>query len=202
VLVPERLFAPASGPRNQTVTFGKEAASFLHRLARSPYPPGVEKLTVLDNKGRVQKTRNVVGDFQRRLRLSRLSHSPRNYTARIFYDPRIVGARDLLEKGFDTPLSLAPLKSGRAVAPETKHLRQTLYMTLLSAIFTIPVLVMAWASLPADGIAYGCSSLALVTLVQLIIAGLFYSNAIKALLFSGMIEMDLLIVISTATAYI
>ena len=202
VLVPERLFAAASGPRNQTVTFGKEAASFPHGLAGPPYPPGVEKVTIFDNKGRVQKTRNVVGGFQRRLRLSRLSHSPQNYTARIFYNPRIVGARDLLEKGFDTPLSLAPLNSGRAVAPETKHLRQTLYMTLLSAILTIPVLVMAWASLPADGIAYGCSSLALATLVQVIIAGPFYSNAIKALLFSGMIEMDLLIVISTTTAYI
>ena len=41
----------------------------------------------------------------------------------------------------------------------------------------------------------------LATLVQFIVAGPFYLRAAKALLFSHMIEMDLLIVISTITAY-
>lgn len=127
---------------------------------------------------------------------------PQKYSARINYDPCIVGARDLLEKGFGAPLSLAPLSSDHATAIDTDHLRESLYLTLLSAFLTIPVLVLSWAPLPPHMIAYGSSSLALATLVQLTVAGPFYPKALKALIFSRMIEMDLLIVISTTTAYI
>lgn len=100
----------------------------------------------------------------------------------------------MLEKGFGAPLSLAPLNSDQATTTETDHLRQTIYLTLASAILTIPVLVMAWAPLPPHKIHYGSSSFTLATLVQFIVAGPFYPKVLKALLFSGMIEMDLLIV--------
>ena len=75
-------------------------------------------------------------------------------------------------------------------------------MTLLSAILTIPVLVMAWAPLPEREVAYSSASLALATIVQVVIAGPFYPKALKALVFSRIIEMDLLIVLSTSAAYI
>ena len=61
---------------------------------------------------------------------------------------------------------------------------------------------MAWAPLPPATITYGYCSLALATLVQCIVAGPFYPKALKALLFSGLVEMDILIVMSTTTAYI
>jgi Cd2+-exporting ATPase len=75
-------------------------------------------------------------------------------------------------------------------------------MTLLSALLTIPVLILAWAPLPEHKILYGAISLGLATIVQTVIAGPFYSGALKALIFSRMIEMDLLIVLSTTTAFI
>ncbi|KAJ4339123.1 hypothetical protein N0V95_007875 [Ascochyta clinopodiicola] len=61
---------------------------------------------------------------------------------------------------------------------------------------------MAWAPLPDREIAYGSASLALATIVQVCIAGPFYPKAVKALFFSRVIEMDLLIVLSTSAAYV
>jgi Cd2+-exporting ATPase len=84
----------------------------------------------------------------------------------------------------------------------SKHVRQVGYMTLLSVTLTIPVLVLAWAPLPEKKIAYGSASLALATIVQVIIAGPFYPTALKSLVFSKTIEMDLLIVLSTSAAFI
>ena len=76
-------------------------------------------------------------------------------------------------------------------------------MTLLSAFLTTPVLVISWAPLSPHTVASGPSSLALAALVQcIIIAGPFYAKALKAWLFSRIVEMDLLIVINTTTAYV
>ena len=166
------------------------------------YPAGVEDVKIIDSKGRVWESENANKSLLQCLGVKMLSSKPHKYSARISYNPHVVGARDLLEKGFGAPLSLAPLCSDHATATDTDSLRRTVNITLLSALLTIPVLIMAWASLPPRGIAYGSSSLALATLVQFLIAGPFYPKAVKALLFSGMIEMDLLIVISTTTAYI
>jgi cation transport ATPase len=74
-------------------------------------------------------------------------------------------------------------------------------MALLSALLTIPVLILAWAPLPEHEILYGAISLGFATIVQTVVAGPFYVGALKALIFSRMIEMDLLIVMSTTTAY-
>lgn len=71
-----------------------------------------------------------------------------------------------------------------------------------SVILTIPVLVLAWALILEREIPYSSTSLALATLVQVVVAGPFYPKALKALIFSKVIEMDLLIVLSTSAAYI
>ncbi|KAL3712910.1 hypothetical protein TMatcc_001612 [Talaromyces marneffei ATCC 18224] len=120
----------------------------------------------------------------------------------VVYDAKIIGARDLLEHGWDRPLSLAPPRSDPTLLAGDKHVRHMGYMTILSIILTVPVLVLAWAPLPKHEIAYGSASLALATIVQIVIAGPFYPKALKALMFSRVIEMDLLIVLSTSAAYI
>jgi cation transport ATPase len=74
--------------------------------------------------------------------------------------------------------------------------------TLIFICLTVPVLVLAWAPLPEREIAYGSISLALATIVQIFIAGPFYPTALKSLIFARVIEMDLLIVLSTSAAYI
>ncbi|KAK1147875.1 hypothetical protein N8T08_000389 [Aspergillus melleus] len=123
-------------------------------------------------------------------------------TVSVTFDPRIVGARDLVEKGWESPLQPAPLRDNPTLEAGAKHVQHVGWMTLLSIFLTIPVLVIAWAPLPEREIAYNSASLGLATIVQLVIAGPFYPKALKSLIFSKMIEMDLLIVLSTTAAYV
>ena len=123
-------------------------------------------------------------------------------TVRVTFDPKIIGARDLLEKHFDNSVKLVPVRADPGLEAGRKHLLHVGGMTLLSAVLTIPVLVLAWAPLPERETAYGSASLGLATIVQVFIAGPFYPKALKALIFSRVIEMDLLIVLSTSAAYI
>jgi len=122
-------------------------------------------------------------------------------TVRITYDAKLVGARDLLNETFDAALALTPPRPYAELETGGKHVRKTAYITDLSAALTIPVLILAWAPLPRHEILYGAISLALATIVQIVVAGPFYSSALRALLFTRVIEMDLLIVLSTSTAY-
>ncbi|EWZ41637.1 Cu2+-exporting ATPase [Fusarium oxysporum f. sp. radicis-lycopersici 26381] len=121
---------------------------------------------------------------------------------RVSFDPKIVGARDLAERSWDPPVKLAPPRGDSSLEAGSKHVRHVGYTTLLSAVLTIPVLVMAWAPLREKEVAYSSASLALATIVQVVVAGPFYPKAIKALVFSRVIEMDLLIVLSTSAAYV
>ncbi|KAK4031865.1 E1-E2 ATPase-domain-containing protein [Parachaetomium inaequale] len=124
-------------------------------------------------------------------------------TVNVSFDAKIIGARDLIERGWgDGLIRLAPLRPDPTLEAGSKHVRHVGYMTLLSACLTIPVLVMAWAPLPERHIEYGSASLALATLVQFVVAGPFYPKALKAIIFSRVIEMDLLVVLSTSAAYI
>ncbi|KAI0021209.1 heavy metal translocatin [Xylariomycetidae sp. FL0641] len=121
---------------------------------------------------------------------------------RITFDPRVIGARDLLQNGFQNRLRLAPPQTDPMLANGKSHVRNMGLITLASAMLTIPVLILAWAPLEERPVTYGAISLALATIIQVAIAGPFYPKAIKSLIFSGMIEMDLLIVLSTTAAYV
>lgn len=121
---------------------------------------------------------------------------------RVEFDAKLVGARDLVEKGWPQPMRLAPPKPDESLDAGARHVRSVGLLTLLSIVLTIPVLVMAWAPLPDHEVAYGSASLALATIIQVVIAGPFYPKALKAIIFSRVIEMDLLIVLSTSAAYI
>jgi len=124
------------------------------------------------------------------------------HSVRISYDPNIIGARDLLEHSFDTAVHLAPLQPHPALAAGNRHVRKTAYMTLFSAVLTIPVLILAWGPLPKHDGLYSSLSLALATIIQTVVAGPFYSSALRSLIFTRVIEMDMLIVLSTTTAYV
>ena len=123
-------------------------------------------------------------------------------TVRVAYDAKLIGARELLERGFDRDISLAPARPYAELESGSKHVRETAFMTAFSTALTIPVLILAWAPLKPRELLYGSISLALATIVQFVVAGPFYPSAFKALLFTRVIEMDLLIVLSTSTAYI
>lgn len=123
-------------------------------------------------------------------------------TVRITFDARIIGARTLLENYGDISLKLAGPRGSPELESGKKHVRTTAWITILSALLTIPVLILAWAPLPPRPIVYGGVSLVLATIVQFVIAGPFYPSALRALIFTHVIEMDLLIVLSTSAAYI
>ena len=113
-----------------------------------------------------------------------------------------MGARSLINKNGPYSCQLAPPSIDPGLAAGSKHVQTMGYTTALSIILTIPVLVLAWAPIKDRPIAYGAVSLALATIIQVTIAGPFYPKALKSLIFSRMIEMDLLIVLSTSAAYI
>ncbi|KAG8423511.1 hypothetical protein J3458_000399 [Metarhizium acridum] len=121
--------------------------------------------------------------------------------ARVSFNPHIIGSRDLMEKHWKGRATLAPGGDDPGLAAGRKHVSYLGYMTILSIALTVPVLVLAWAPLPKREVAYSSASLVLATIVQVVIAGPFYPKALKALLFSRVIEMDLLIVLSTSAAY-
>ncbi|KAF2276116.1 heavy metal translocatin [Westerdykella ornata] len=126
-------------------------------------------------------------------------------TIRVDFDARVVGARDLVEKGWPNSMTLAPPRTDPTLDAGARHVRRVGYMTLLSIVLTIPVLVLAWAPLPdkeKKEVTISSVSLAFATVIQFVIAGPFYPKALKALIFSRVIEMDLLIVLSTSAAYI
>ncbi|OBT52986.1 hypothetical protein VE04_08311 [Pseudogymnoascus sp. 24MN13] len=121
---------------------------------------------------------------------------------RVTYQPNIVGARDLMSDPFFQSPKLAPVADRPLIASGRAHVRLMLFKTIVSAVLTIPVLVMAWAPIPQHEVIYGAVSLVLATIVQVYIAGPWYIGAFNALVFSRLIEMDLLVVLSTTTAYI
>ncbi|KAF3030375.1 hypothetical protein E8E11_000626 [Didymella keratinophila] len=99
-------------------------------------------------------------------------------------------------------MQLAPMRLDPSFDAGNRHVWHMGLLALLSACLTIPVLVMAWAPLPDRDVAYSSASLALATIIQVGIAGPFYPKALKALRISRVIEMDLLIVLSTSAAYL
>lgn len=120
---------------------------------------------------------------------------------RICFDAKIIGARRLLQE-LQPSAKLAPYSGDSSLFAGSKHVRNVGLTTALSAVLTIPVLVLSWAPLSPKPVVYGSVSLALASVVQIVIAGPFYPNALKALFFTRIIEMDLLIVLSTSAAYL
>ncbi|GMC25462.1 unnamed protein product [Saccharomyces cerevisiae] len=121
---------------------------------------------------------------------------------RIYFDPKVIGARDLVNEGWSVPVSIAPFSCHPTIEVGRKHLVRVGCTTALSIILTIPILVMAWAPQLREKISTISASMVLATIIQFVIAGPFYLNALKSLIFSRLIEMDLLIVLSTSAAYI
>lgn len=123
-------------------------------------------------------------------------------TVRISYDPTIVGARTLLAR--ISPLSggLAPPQDDPSVSSGRKRLYDQLIKTIVSAILTIPVVVLAWGDTLVDETTRAYISIVLATFVQLIAIPDFYRPAISALVHTRTIEMDMLVVISITAAYV
>jgi heavy metal translocating P-type ATPase len=118
-------------------------------------------------------------------------------TYQLAYNPYVIGARDLLPQG----TSLAPPAPHPSVSEGQKRLIRTGLMTAVAAAFTIPVVVLNWAPTSLSRRTTDIVSLILATVVQGIAVPEFYINAVKSLIFSKIVEMDMLVVISITAAY-
>jgi len=141
-------------------------------------------------------------------------------TIRVQYDAHTIGARALLElletswnekiqpkenRGPKEILQIAPIPPPPAIAAGKRQVRKQGTLFFISAILTIPVLVFSYSSFPAKQkheVAFDAASLALATIIQAGVAVEIYPSALKSLFHSSLIEMDLLIMLSTTTAYI
>jgi Cu2+-exporting ATPase len=120
-------------------------------------------------------------------------------TYHIDYDPTVVGARDLLSSV--EGLSLAPPGTEVALAESRKRLWKMSWNTGLATLLTIPIVVLAWSRNPIPYSTKSVVCLVLATFVQAIAVPEFYAGAIKSLLYSRVLEMDMLVVISITVAY-
>jgi len=121
---------------------------------------------------------------------------------RIAYNPTAIGARTLLETLGDLTDGLAPPPEDPSLANSRKKLRDTLLKTLAAWALTIPVLVLAWGHLSLNPATRATVQLVLATLVQLIAVPEFYRPAVSSLIYSGAVEMDMLVVVSITAAYL
>jgi heavy metal translocating P-type ATPase len=121
----------------------------------------------------------------------------RRSTYQLAYNPYVVGARDLLPHG----ASLAPPAPHPSVSEGQRRLIRTSWMTAVAAAFTVPVVVLNWTPTSLSRRTTDIVSLILATVVQGIAVPEFYINAVKSLIFSKIIEMDMLVVISITAAY-
>ncbi|KAK1544228.1 copper-transporting P-type ATPase [Colletotrichum paranaense] len=122
-------------------------------------------------------------------------------TARVIYDPAVIGARTLFNKIGPHSTGLAPPRDDSSIASGRKRMYDQLIKTAAAATLTIPVVVLAWGE-KLEPKTRSIISIVLATFVQLIAVPDFYKPAISSLVHSGAIEMDMLVVISITAAYV
>ena len=120
-------------------------------------------------------------------------------TYSIRYDPTLIGARALFS--LIPSASLAAPTDDSNLVHDRKRLYQMASNTSLAAAFTVPVVVLAWSRNPIPQSELSIVLFVLASCVQAIAVPEFYIRALKSLIFSRVVEMDMLVVISITAAY-
>lgn len=120
-------------------------------------------------------------------------------TYRVSYDPASVGARTILSSAPGVCLAL-PGGDGQSTDGRRRLIRMGL-ATAWAALTTIPILVLAWSNLSLPDSTRSILELVLGTFVQAIAVPEFYAGALKSLIYSKVLEMDMLVVVSITAAY-
>ncbi|XPS91998.1 P-type Cu(2+) transporter [Ascochyta lentis] len=123
---------------------------------------------------------------------------------RIHYDAEIIGARDIYNfyTARNDDIILAPPATHPSLKLGAKQTRRALYWFLPALALTVPVLVLAWAPINHGKLSYAHASVALASVVQIIAWVEFLPGAARSLWYSRALDMDLLITLSTTTAYV
>lgn len=117
----------------------------------------------------------------------------------VSFDPTVIGARSLL--ALVPSGTLAAPRNDSTLVSSKKRLVRMAWSTASAAAFTIPVVTLAWSHTSIPYVKRSIVSLVLATCVQAIAIPEFYVGATKSLIFSKVIEMDMLVAISVTAAY-
>ena len=120
----------------------------------------------------------------------------------IDFDSKLIQPRTVLAKFAQFKGVHLPQLHGSISDVARKNLIDLLMRTTISILCCIPVLIFSWAPVPRHPITYGTISLVLTTIIQFYVALPIYSSALHALFFLHIIDMDLLVAVSTSIAYI
>ncbi|MCJ1275929.1 hypothetical protein MMC21_003734 [Puttea exsequens] len=120
-------------------------------------------------------------------------------THSVNYDPRLIGARSLF--ALVPSGSLAAPTNDSSLVSGKRRLYFMAWSTVFAAVLTIPVVFLAWSNNSIPYWKVSIISLVLATCVQAIAVPEFYVGALKSLIFSRILEMDMLVVISITAAY-
>ncbi|KAL2887315.1 P-type cation-transporting ATPase [Ceratocystis lukuohia] len=123
-------------------------------------------------------------------------------TVQVEYDPKVIGARDLLGRLGDLSTGLAPPGADPAVSGGRRKFYKLLITTVLSTLLTIPVVVLAWGEDIVSEFSRGIVSFVLGSLVQALAVPVFYKPALRALIIYHALELDMLVVVSISAAYL
>ncbi|KAF3040456.1 hypothetical protein E8E12_002620 [Didymella heteroderae] len=122
----------------------------------------------------------------------------------VHYDARVIGAREVFEFyriGY-SDIMLAPPPAHASLELGAKQSTRALFWLLPALVFTVPILVFAWAPVDHERFEYAHASITLASLVQIIAWIEFLPSALRSLWYSRILDMDLLITLSTTTAYV
>ncbi|KAF3029587.1 hypothetical protein E8E11_000021, partial [Didymella keratinophila] len=123
-------------------------------------------------------------------------------TQRVYYDPVIIGARDLLSYVDERYRNLAQPRADPQLRNSQLRLWDQLFKSCLAIALTVPVAVVSWSGNLVEKKTEDIIGLVLGTLVQIIAIPEFYRPAITALWYSRVVEMDMLVVMSITAAYV
>lgn len=121
--------------------------------------------------------------------------------AEIEYDSSL-NPRDVLTAFEPWGATYVPPSQESGIDSAQREVLRLLHLTTISAALCFPVLVFAWAPLPPHPTIYGGLSLGLTTFIQFYIARPIYVSGLRALMIERTIDMDLLVALSTGTAYL
>jgi Cd2+-exporting ATPase len=118
------------------------------------------------------------------------------------YDVAVIQPRAVLDIFSPLGGSFLPPSKSNPSAHVTSEVTSLFRRTLLSAILSIPVVVFSWAPLQPHPIEYGAISLFLATCIQFVVGAPLYYAAFYTLFVQHILDMDVLIALSSTIAYV
>lgn len=118
------------------------------------------------------------------------------------YDAAVIQPRSVLDIFSPLGGSFLPPSKSNASAQVTTEVTSLFRRTLVSAVLSIPVMVFSWAPLQPHPIIYGAISLFLATCIQFGVGAPLYYTAFCTLFVQHILDMDVLVALSSSIAYV